>query len=200
MQKLLGTRWTTVRFKKICTISPFISYKGNLSLRFLLSSSLLHNSYIRPRALFMPHPLRHFIHPYRLHQTERSRLTYLKIFLTSLERFYVYCYIIAHVQVIHSSRIVQCQHELHKIDFFLYKMIKRHLLSWIWYCLFFCIGCSVARICTILQFCILCEQHPCSICMRSKTLLSLCNDFRLHDYLLLLCDYKMHIIFIIAQS
>lgn len=80
MQKLLGTRWTTVRFKKICTISPFISYKGNLSLRFLLSSSLLHNSYIRPRALFMPHPLRHFIHPYRLHQTERSRLTYLKIF------------------------------------------------------------------------------------------------------------------------
>lgn len=120
--------------------------------------------------------------------------------LTSLELFHVYCYIIARVQVIHSSRIVQCQHELHKIDFFLYKMIKRHLLSWIWYCLFFCVGCSVARICTILQFCILCEQHPCSICMRSKTLLSLSNDFRLHDYLLLLCDYKMHIIFIIAQS
>lgn len=38
--------------------------------------------------------------------------------LTSLERFHVYCYIIAHVQVIHSGRIVQCQHELHKIDFF----------------------------------------------------------------------------------
>lgn len=109
----------------------------------------------------MPHRLEAFHSSLQVTLDGKIQAYIFEKSLTSLERFHVYCYIIAHVQVVHSSRIVQCQHELHKIDF-LYKMIKRHLLSWIWYSLFFCVGCSVAGIFTILQFCILCEQHPCS--------------------------------------